>query len=181
MRAPLTLPWDWHDAPVPANVTLHEGSYLETSYCLHSLRSERDDAVVLQPGASVYLGTTFDLGPRARVAVGEFSLVNAAQLIIDGELDIGDHVLIAWGVVIMDTYRVAVDPDARRRGEPVPVQPVSIEPDCWIGFGSSILPGAELGRGSIVAARSVVTGPVEPYTIVAGNPAVPVGRHPEAG
>ena len=122
------------------------------------------------------LPANVDVGPAARVTVGEFTLVNAAQLIINGELHIGDHVFVAWGVVVMDTYRVAVDPDARRRGAPAPVDPVIIEPDCWLGFGSSILPGTRLGRGSIVAAHSVVSGEVEPYTTVAGNPAVPVGR-----
>ena len=60
--------------------------------------------------------------------------------------------------------------------QPMPVDPVVIEPDCWLGFGSSILPGTRLGRGSIVAARSVVRGDVAPYTTVAGNPAVPVGQ-----
>ena len=170
------LPWDWHDAPVPPNVVLDEESFLETSYSFHAFASTRPDAVELARGASAYLGTTFDLGPNARLRIGEFSLVNAAQIILDGELDIGDHVLVAWGVVIMDTYRVPVDPDARRRGLPAEVAPVHIAPDCWIGFGSSILPGTRLGRGSIVAARSVVSGVIEPYTTVAGNPAVPVGR-----
>lgn len=179
MTTPRTLPWDWYDVPIPDNVELDETAYLETSYSFHQFRSRRTDAVVLDRASSVYLGTTFDLGPDARVSIGAFSLVNAAQLIIDGDLDIGDHVLISWGVVVMDTYRVAVDPDARRRGAPAPVRPVKIAPDCWIGFGASILPGTELGRGSIVAARSVVAGTVDPYTVVAGNPAVSVGRQPQ--
>ena len=141
------LPGDWHDAPLPPNVAIHHEAYLETSYSFHSFAAERPDAVELRRGAGVYLGTTFDLGPEGRVGIGEYSLVNAAQLTIDGELEIGDHVMIAWGVVIMDSYRVAVDPDERRRGQPASVRPVRIAPDCWIGFGSSILPGARLGRG----------------------------------
>jgi acetyltransferase-like isoleucine patch superfamily enzyme len=179
MSTPRTLPWDWYSAPIPDNVVVDETAYLETSYSFHRFHSRRPDAVVLERAASVYLGTTFDLGSNARVTIGEFSLINAAQLIIDGELHVGDHVLVSWGVVVMDTYRVPVDPTARRQGEPASVRPVTIEPDCWIGFGASILPGAQLGRGSIVAARSVVAGSVDPYTVVAGNPAVPVGRQPE--
>ncbi len=43
--------------------------------------------------------------------------------------------------------------------------------DVWIGFGSIIMQGVEIGNGSIVAAGSVVTKDVEPFSIVGGNPA----------
>ncbi len=43
--------------------------------------------------------------------------------------------------------------------------------DVWIGYDSLILPGVRIGDGAIVAARSVVTRDVPPYTIVGGNPA----------
>ncbi|NUQ82368.1 MAG: Vat family streptogramin A O-acetyltransferase [Bacteroidetes bacterium] len=43
--------------------------------------------------------------------------------------------------------------------------------DVWIGYEALIMPGVKIGNGSIVAARSVVTSDVEPYSIVGGNPA----------
>lgn len=43
--------------------------------------------------------------------------------------------------------------------------------DVWIGADVLILSGASIGDGAVVAARSVVTKPVPPYAIVAGNPA----------
>ena len=46
-----------------------------------------------------------------------------------------------------------------------------IEDDVWIGARSIILPGRKIGEGSIVAAGSVVTKDVEPFSIVGGNPA----------
>jgi maltose O-acetyltransferase len=46
-----------------------------------------------------------------------------------------------------------------------------VEDYVWIGTGALILPGVKLGTGCVVAAGSVVTKSVEPYTIVAGNPA----------
>lgn len=43
--------------------------------------------------------------------------------------------------------------------------------DVWIGFESIIMPGVKIGDGAIIGAKSVVTKDVEPYTVVAGNPA----------
>jgi acetyltransferase-like isoleucine patch superfamily enzyme len=48
---------------------------------------------------------------------------------------------------------------------------VIVEDDVWIGYGAIVLTGVRIGRGAIVAAGSVVTRDVEPYSIVAGNPA----------
>ncbi|MEL7355047.1 MAG: DapH/DapD/GlmU-related protein [Cyanobacteria bacterium J06560_6] len=41
----------------------------------------------------------------------------------------------------------------------------------WIAYRAIILPGVTIGEGAVVGAGSVVTKDVEPYTIVAGNPA----------
>ena len=46
-----------------------------------------------------------------------------------------------------------------------------IEDDVWIGFGSIIMAGVKISRGSIVAAGSVVTKDVEAYSVVGGMPA----------
>jgi len=43
--------------------------------------------------------------------------------------------------------------------------------DVWIGADVLLLSGASIGDGAVVAARSVVTKPVPPYAVVAGNPA----------
>jgi acetyltransferase-like isoleucine patch superfamily enzyme len=46
-----------------------------------------------------------------------------------------------------------------------------IKNDVWIGAFSIILSGITLGNGCVIAAGSVVTKDVKPYTIVGGNPA----------
>jgi acetyltransferase-like isoleucine patch superfamily enzyme len=50
----------------------------------------------------------------------------------------------------------------------------------WIGFDACVLPGVTIGEGAVVGARSVVTADVEPFTIVAGNPARLVRRLTDA-
>jgi acetyltransferase-like isoleucine patch superfamily enzyme len=53
-------------------------------------------------------------------------------------------------------------------------RPIRIGDDCWIGFGATILKGVAIGQGAVVAARALVTSDVAPWTVVAGNPAVPI-------
>jgi virginiamycin A acetyltransferase len=54
----------------------------------------------------------------------------------------------------------------------MPTSKLFIGHDAWIGAHAIILPGCQrIGIGAIVGAGSVVTRDVEPYTIVAGNPA----------
>lgn len=43
--------------------------------------------------------------------------------------------------------------------------------DVWIGQNAVILPGVHIGDGAIIGLNSVVGSDIEPYTIVAGNPA----------
>ena len=51
---------------------------------------------------------------------------------------------------------------------------VVIGHDVWIGHGAIVLPGHTVGDGAVIAAGSIVTKDVAPYTIVGGNPARPI-------
>ncbi|MGL4975130.1 MAG: CatB-related O-acetyltransferase [Bosea sp. (in: a-proteobacteria)] len=48
---------------------------------------------------------------------------------------------------------------------------VVIGHDVWLGSQALVLSGVKIGHGAVVAARAVVTRDVDPYTVVAGNPA----------
>ena len=98
-------------------------------------------------------------------------------------LKIGAYCSIANGVEILlgghhrtdwvTTYPFnALWPSARQfKGHPWSKGDVVIGNDVWIGSGALILSGVTIGDGAVVAARTVVTEDVAPYTIVAGNPA----------
>jgi len=178
------LPWDWYQGEIPENVVIDSTAYVETSYSFRFFRSEVPVAVEYGHGASTYLGTMFDLGLRGRVKLGDYALVHGARIICDNEILIGNHSLISWNVVLMDTYRLPADAAGRRRelelmpqralriaSADVPARPIHIGPNVWIGFETCVLPGVTIGQGSVIGARSVVTTNVPPFTIVAGNPA----------
>jgi acetyltransferase-like isoleucine patch superfamily enzyme len=48
---------------------------------------------------------------------------------------------------------------------------IIVEDDVWICYRTTIMSGVRIGRGAVIAAGSVVTKDVEPYSIVAGIPA----------
>src|SRR5512144_577665 len=101
-----TLSWDWYLGTIPENVVIDETAYVETTFSFHLYRSEEPVGVRIGKGASTYLGTMFDIGPRGRVSLGEYALVHGARIICDAEVEIGAYALISWNVVFMDTYRL---------------------------------------------------------------------------
>ena len=184
MTSDRKLEWDWFPGTVPENVVMDDTAYVETTYSFQLFRSAAPEAVRLGRGSSIYLGVMFDFGPAARARIGELTLMNGSRIICDSEITIGDYCLISWNTVLMDTYRVPVQPLARRPllEQAVQRSPRRVEADSparairignavWIGFDSVVLPGLTIGDGAIVGARSVVTTDVPPYAIVAGNPA----------
>jgi len=55
-------------------------------------------------------------------------------------------------------------------------RPITIGDDVWVGGAVVVCPGVTIGNNSVVGAGSVVTKDVEPYTVVAGNPARVIRR-----
>lgn len=111
---------------------------------------------------------------RDRVFLG-----HGCQLHIAQRLEIGHDALIANGVMVYDFDAHPYDPISRQNEDVIGspnVKPVSIGAHTWVGARAIILKGVSIGEGAIVAAGSVVTKDVAPYTIVAGNPAREVKR-----
>jgi len=119
-----------------------------------------------------------------KVEVGDFSYgpLDAICWNNPGEhLSIGRFVSVAGEVVFLlggnhdshvpSTY--PFDSLILRNREDVPATKgkIVVHDDVWIGRRAMILSGVDVGQGSIIAAGAVVVRDVEPYRIVAGNPA----------
>jgi maltose O-acetyltransferase len=106
-----------------------------------------------------------------QITIGENSGIGAwAELY--GKIKIGNDVMMASHVsIITKNHRFEKrDIPMWRQGFEDECE-VIIEDDVWIGTYVVILPGVTIGKGSIIAAGSVVTRNIEPFSIVGGVPA----------
>lgn len=124
----------------------------------------------------------------------------AADCVIHGPVRLGERVSLnhhvtldggAAGIHIGNDTRIAAyctlyafnhGLDAVRpiREQPVTSKGIRIGRDVWIGARAGIVDGITIGDHAVVGMGAVVTRDVAPWTIVAGNPARPVGRRPGA-
>lgn len=58
------------------------------------------------------------------------------------------------------------EPESQNKGD------IIIQDDVWIGYGSTILSGVNIGQGAIIGAKSVVAKDIPPYAIFVGNKVV---------
>jgi len=118
----------------------------------------------------------------AAVVIGRDTFVGSSQIVCASRIEIGDDVLVSWGCTILDhnshstVWRDrAKDVKEWYRGRKdwsnVVSLPVKLGNKCWVGMHSIILKGVEVGEGAIVAAGSIVTKDIPPWTIAGGNPA----------
>lgn len=132
-------------------------------------------------GKNFHAGRGVFLWAKNSITIGDNFYIGKFS-IIESDTEIGDNVILANYVSLIGRYdhnyqqigmptRLASqirDSDYRWKGLN---KKVIIEDDVWIGLGVIILSGVKIGIGSIVAAGSVVTKDVEPYSIYGGNPA----------
>jgi acetyltransferase-like isoleucine patch superfamily enzyme len=128
-------------------------------------RSVIDDFSVINNG----------VGP---VLIGADSLVGISNVII-GPVTIGSQVIMAQHVVLSGLNHTYEDVHLPIRDQPVTMQPIYIEDECWIGANVTITAGVTVGRHAVIAGGSVVTRDVPPYTVVGGNPARVLKRYDE--
>lgn len=128
--------------------------------------------------------------PGRDITIAEHSHIGA-DCFLHGPINIGSNVGInhgcsldggAGGIQIGDNTRIAnncsiyafnhgTQANQLIREQPVSSKGITIGRDVWIGAQVGIVDGVTIGDGAVVAMHSVVTRNVEPYTIVAGNPA----------
>ena len=137
----------------------------------------------LEVGEGSYVASDINFEKdNSRLLIGKNSFVSGAKFSIASKVQIKDNVQIAFGTVFFDHNSHSINHNFRRNDLPnrfksvkdwsdVDIADLIIEDDVWIGANSIILKGVRLGKGSIIAAGSVVTKSTKPFHIYGGNPA----------
>ncbi|KYG24596.1 acetyltransferase [Bradyrhizobium sp. AT1] len=154
------------------------------------IRNIRRDARLIRVGEhSIIRGELLTFAHGGRIEIGSWCYVGeGARIWSGGAISLGDRVLVAHGANLFDNLTHPIDHHARHKqireifttGHPADIdlddRPISIGDDAWVGAGAYVLRGVQIGARAIVGAGAVVTKDVAADTIVAGNPAVLVGR-----
>jgi acetyltransferase-like isoleucine patch superfamily enzyme len=90
---------------------------------------------------------------------------------VAGKVTLGNNVMIGPNTTIPGANHNFEKVDIPMNAQGNTIKGTTIEDDVWIGANSVVLDGITIGKGSIVAAGSVVTKNIEPYSIVCGVPA----------
>lgn len=142
-------------------------------------------------GSVIYRSVRQDLPPFNHFSLGKYSVVEDFSCLNNavGDLTIGDYTRIGLGNTIIGPARIGnhvnlaqnvtvtglnhnyQNIEKRIDEQGVSTLPVTIEDDVWIGANAVVLPGVTVGTHSVVAAGSIVSRNIPPYSICAGSPA----------
>lgn len=111
--------------------------------------------------------------PGAEIRIGENTRIHGTCIHAWKRISIGRGCLIGGNTQIFDANGHELSfPYVEDRIHTIgSAKPITIEDNVWIGTNCLILPGTSIGRGSIIAAGSVVIKSVPPFVIAGGNPA----------
>jgi chloramphenicol O-acetyltransferase type B len=125
---------------------------------------------LIKCGKGNYFGQSVLIMPNC-VSIGHRSFIGP-QCWLQSKINIGNFVMLAGRVAIVggDHRFDVVAVPAIEAGRDIN-KTVTICDDVWVGHQAIIMHGVTIGEGAIIAAGSVVTKDVAPYTIVGGVPA----------
>jgi putative colanic acid biosynthesis acetyltransferase WcaF len=125
--------------------------------------------VHVYPSAHIYFPWNLEIGEWS--SIGEWALIyNLGKVTIGSRATLSQRIHICAG-----TH------DYRDPAMPLLKPPVQIGDSVWVCADAFVGPGVMVGDGAVVGARSVVVRNVEPWTVVAGNPARMIRKRDDTG
>lgn len=141
----------------------------------------------------IRIGRDTMIGPQCTLSAG---MVPGQECISDPVVSIGDRCLIGKGSGIVGHFSIEIgndvwtghhvyvtdqnhgyeDPHRPISVQTMPEKPVRIGDGSWLGHGTVVLPGADIGRNVVIGANSVVTGRIPDHSVAVGAPARVVRR-----
>jgi acetyltransferase-like isoleucine patch superfamily enzyme len=122
------------------------------------------------PGQHMLTPTVVRIGSRCLIGKG-------SGIVGHWSIDVGDDVWTGHDVYITDQNHGYADVDLPISLQSMPERAVRIGDGSWLGHGTIVLPGADIGRHVVIGAGSVVTGTLPDFTVCVGSPARVVRRY----
>ena len=111
------------------------------------------------------------------VAIGDRCLIGRGSGIVGHlSIEIGDDVWTGHHVYITDQNHGYDDPGRPISVQVQPERAVRIGRGAWLGHGTVVLPGADIGENAVIGANSVVTGTIPAFSVAVGAPARVIRR-----
>lgn len=102
------------------------------------------------------------IGDRTRIGLG---------CVLIGPVRVGNDIMFAQNIVVSGLNYGYKDIHTPPSLQEVETKQITIDDDVWIGANAVITAGVTIGRHSVIAAGSIVTKNVPPFSVVGGNPA----------
>ena len=113
------------------------------------------------------------------VIIGDRTKIGLSNTII-GPVTIGNDIRLAQNITLSGLNHNYEDVSMPIHVQGVSTAPIIIEDETWIGANVVVVAGVTIGKHSIVAAGSIVTKDIPPYSVAVGNPARVLKKyHPE--
>ncbi|MEO8253406.1 MAG: acyltransferase [Flavobacterium sp.] len=165
-------------------------SHFYTSFMLCAPQ-QWDGNKLVEIGNDSILDCQIVISEKGKVSIGNNCWIGNSSFNVIEKITIKDNVFISYDCSFMDHDSHSIDYKNREfdilqqledyRGGKyilenknwgvVNSKPIKICSNVWIGMNCIVLKGVTVGEGAIVAAGSVVTKDVAPWTVVGGNPA----------
>lgn len=109
----------------------------------------------------------YEWGEGKSLKIGSFcSIANGVEFYLGGEHQLDTFTTYPFGHIYTEYLPFEANPN-----HPLSKGDIVIGNDVWIGSNVTILSGVNIGHGAVLGANSLITKDVNPYCIVAGNPA----------
>lgn len=159
-----------------------------------------ENSVICFPANTIYneryihIGSGTMIGPACTLSAG---MMPGQTCITDPVVSIGDRCLIGKGSAIVGHFSITVGDDVwtghnvyitdQNHGyedvtrpigaQSMPEKPVVIGRGSWIGYGTVVLPGTNIGEHVVIGANSVVNGEIPSFSVAVGSPARVIRRY----
>jgi len=120
--------------------------------------------VIIYPGVWIMTGRNLIIGDDVDIALDVI-------ITTGGGVEVGDRTLIGYRTqIISSNHNIPLRPSKIFNAGHVNKK-IKIGSDVWIGANCVVLPGVNIGEGSVIAAGSIVTKDIPSFSIYGGNPA----------